>query len=101
MTSQKQPLPSVKGFDSEKSGRVAECDGGRMLPGTRFAGREEFTGTLTGDFVDHGEPPWRWYLDAHSLWHAATVPLGFLWYSFLSDDAYFLEHHDESPEKGA
>ena len=62
MTSQKQPLPSVKGFDSEKSGRVAECDGGRMIPGTRFAGREEFTGTLTGDFVDHGEPPWRWYL---------------------------------------
>jgi hypothetical protein len=25
--------------------------------------------------------------DAHSLWHAATVPLGFLWYRFWSRDA--------------
>ena len=24
--------------------------------------REEFAGTLTGDYVDHGDPPWRWYL---------------------------------------
>ena len=62
MKSPEQPLPAVKGFDPEKAGRVAECDGGRMIPGTRFAGREEFTGTLTGDYVDHGDPPWRWYL---------------------------------------
>ena len=62
MNSQEKMQPRVEGFDPEKAGRIAECDGGRMIPGTRFAGREEFTGTLTGDYVDHGDPPWRWYL---------------------------------------
>jgi hypothetical protein len=51
-----------KGFDREMAGKRAECDGGGQIAGTRFAGRQEFTGTLTGEFVDHGEPPWRWYL---------------------------------------
>jgi hypothetical protein len=51
-----------KGFDSEMAGKKAECDGGGHIAGTRFAGRQEFTGTLTGEFVDHGDPPWRWYL---------------------------------------
>ncbi len=32
-----------------------------MIPGTKYAGREEFSGTLTGEYVDHGDPPWRWY----------------------------------------
>lgn len=50
------------GFDPALAGRRAECDGGRAIPGTRYAGREEFAGVLTGDYVDHGEPPWRWYL---------------------------------------
>lgn len=27
--------------------------------------------------------------DAHSLWHACTIPLQFLWYSFLVDDARY------------
>lgn len=31
-------------------------------------------------------PVWGRLLDAHSLWHASTVPLGFLWWGFLSDD---------------
>ena len=62
MKTRGEPIPAVKGFDPEKAGRVAECDGGRMIPGTRFAGREEFTGTLPGAYVDPGEPPWRWYL---------------------------------------
>ncbi len=53
---------SVQGFDADVAGRRAECDGGGAIPGTRYAGREEFTGTLTGDYVDHGEPRWRWYL---------------------------------------
>ncbi len=44
------------------AGKQAECDGGGAIAGTRFAGRQEFTGTLTGEYVDHGEPPWRWYL---------------------------------------
>jgi hypothetical protein len=51
-----------KGFDPEIAGRRAECDGGGLVPGTHYVGREEFTGTLTGDFVDHGDPPWRWLL---------------------------------------
>jgi hypothetical protein len=33
-----------------------------MVPGTGLASREEFAGTLSGDYVDHGDPPWRWYL---------------------------------------
>jgi hypothetical protein len=32
-------------------------------------------------------PPLWHTLDAHSLWHAATVPLGFLWYLFWSAQA--------------
>jgi predicted membrane channel-forming protein YqfA (hemolysin III family) len=27
--------------------------------------------------------------DAHALWHAATIPLVFLFYSFILDDARF------------
>lgn len=54
--------PAHSGFDPALSGRKAECDGGGPLPGTRTATRQEFAGTLTGEYVDHGEPPWRWYL---------------------------------------
>lgn len=50
------------GFDAAKAGKRAECDGGGPVPGTHFASRQEFCGTLTGDYVDHGDPPWRWYL---------------------------------------
>jgi hypothetical protein len=34
----------------------------RPIAGTRYAARQDFAGTLTGDYVDHGDPPWRWYL---------------------------------------
>jgi hypothetical protein len=50
------------GFDPTLAGKRAECDGGGLVPGTHFAGREEFTGTLTGEYYDEGDPPWRWYL---------------------------------------
>lgn len=50
------------GFASEFEGRRAECDGGRAVEGTNFAGRQEFTGTLTGHYRDYGPYPWRWYL---------------------------------------
>ena len=43
------------------AGKRAECDGGGLLAGGRPA-RQEFAGTLTGEYVDHGDPPWRWYL---------------------------------------
>lgn len=50
------------GFDERLAGKRAECDGGHAVPGSRFAGREDFAGTLTGEYVDHGDPPWRWYV---------------------------------------
>ncbi len=50
------------GFDPALAGRRAECDGGAALAGTRYAGRQFFAGTLTGDYRDYGEFPWRWYL---------------------------------------
>ncbi|KAI8585179.1 Per1-like-domain-containing protein [Geranomyces variabilis] len=31
-------------------------------------------------------PPWMWVFDAHSLWHAATVPIVVVFYSFARDD---------------
>jgi hypothetical protein len=37
------PLPRIPGFDAARAGKHAECDGG-------------------GEYVDHGDPPWRWYL---------------------------------------
>lgn len=51
-----------EGFDESMSGRRAECDGGKGIDGTHFAGRQEFAGTLTGHYRDFGDYPWRWYL---------------------------------------
>jgi hypothetical protein len=48
------------GFDETLAGKVAECDGGTPTP-TGGGTREEFSGRLTGEYVDHGDPPWRWY----------------------------------------
>ncbi len=70
-----------EGFDPELAGKRAECDGGSGVAGTRFAGRQDFAGTLTGTFVDHGDPPWRWYL----LAELTTVPEGY------TDDSVWCE----------
>jgi hypothetical protein len=35
-----------------------------------------------GDF-----PPWGRVVDAHALWHLATVPIAVMWYDFLVLDA--------------
>uniref|UniRef100_A0A2P2JM16 Post-GPI attachment to proteins factor 3 n=1 Tax=Rhizophora mucronata TaxID=61149 RepID=A0A2P2JM16_RHIMU len=32
-------------------------------------------------------PPYRGFVDAHALWHATTIPLTYLWWSFIRDDA--------------
>lgn len=56
------PLPARRGFDEAMAGKWAECDGGGSIGGSRYAGRQEFTGRLTGEYLDHGDPPWRWYL---------------------------------------
>ncbi len=50
------------GFDPAMAGKQAECDGGEVIAGTHLVSRQEFAGTLTGDFVESGDPPWRWYL---------------------------------------
>lgn len=34
-------------------------------------------------------PPYEGYVDAHALWHATTIPLTYLWWSFIKDDAEF------------
>lgn len=33
--------------------------------------------------------PYSGYVDAHALWHAATIPLTFLWWSFIKSDAEY------------
>ncbi|XP_012807999.1 post-GPI attachment to proteins factor 3 isoform X1 [Xenopus tropicalis] len=45
-------------------------------------------------------PPVMWILDAHALWHFSTVPLHFLFYSFLKDDSLYLLkiNHDDIPK---
>ena len=54
--------PILPGFDEVMCGKTAECDGGQAVPGTHMASRQDYTGTLTGEYMDHGDPPWRWYL---------------------------------------
>jgi hypothetical protein len=72
---QKEPIPARPGFDPILAGKRAECDGGGPIAGTRVAGRQEFTGVLTGEYVDHGDPPWRWYL----MGKLASKPEGYAW----------------------
>lgn len=32
-------------------------------------------------------PPYQGFVDAHALWHATTIPLTYIWWSFIRDDA--------------
>ncbi|XP_042428848.1 post-GPI attachment to proteins factor 3-like [Zingiber officinale] len=34
-------------------------------------------------------PPYKGYVDSHALWHATSIPLAYLWWSFVSEDAEF------------
>jgi hypothetical protein len=77
------------GFDSALAGRRAECDGGGPVAGTRLAGREEFAGKLTGDYVDHGDPPWRWYLMVELFRKPETYAADAVWCE--SGSLYFLD----------
>ncbi|KAG1330363.1 putative U11/U12 small nuclear ribonucleoprotein 59 kDa protein-like [Cocos nucifera] len=43
-------------------------------------------------------PPYMGYADAHALWHAATIPLTYLWWSFINDDAIVLDRQKELEE---
>lgn len=70
-----EPYPTRPGFDAAMSGRRAECDGGALVAGGKVAAREEFAGVLTGEYVDHGDPPWRWY----RLGDLSRKPEGYPW----------------------
>ena len=78
------------GFDSELRGLRAECDGGGPILGTKYAGRQEFAGRLTGEYVDHGDPPWRWYLLSDLVLKPDNYPESVVWCEsdsiFLVDD---------------
>ena len=77
------------GFDSERSGRRAECDGGGLVPGTHYAARQEFTGTLTGEYYEEGDPPWRWYLLNDLTRKPADFPYEAVWCE--SESIYLLD----------
>ncbi|KAK9086533.1 hypothetical protein Syun_028927 [Stephania yunnanensis] len=34
-------------------------------------------------------PPYKGFVDAHALWHAATIPLTYLRWNFIKDEAEF------------
>ena len=82
--------PYVSGFNADHKGRRAECDGGAPIPGTKYAGRQEFAGTLTGDYRDFGNYPWRWYLLAELTLKPNNYPHDAVWCDegdlFLLDD---------------
>ncbi|RLQ21067.1 hypothetical protein DWB85_14310 [Seongchinamella sediminis] len=56
--------PYLAGFNPDYQGKRAECEGGAPIAETKYAGRQFFAGTLTGDYrdFDFGGYPWRWYL---------------------------------------
>ncbi|MBI4516465.1 MAG: hypothetical protein HY699_11695 [Deltaproteobacteria bacterium] len=74
-----QSLPVHHGFDAAMAGKRAECDGGGPIQGTYYAARQEFTGTLTGEYIDHGDPPWRWYLMVDLVRKPAGYPWNSVW----------------------
>ncbi|KAH8962997.1 hypothetical protein BDL97_05G129700 [Sphagnum fallax] len=46
-------------------------------------------------------PPLWGILDAHAIWHATTVPIAYLWWSFIKDDAKFRTKLVTSKKKAA
>lgn len=58
----RESQPFRGGFNPQYAGKHAECDGGAHIVSTRYAGRQFFAGSLTGDYRDYGDYPWRWYL---------------------------------------
>ncbi len=43
-----------RGFDPACAGKRAECDGGGPIPGTRMAGRQDFTGRAPSGSEEYG-----------------------------------------------
>lgn len=87
------PHNATPGFDPKFAGRRAECDGGGPVLGTHYAARQEFTGTLTGAYVDHGDPPWRWYLMTDLTCKPEAYPGDTVW---CEKNSIFFADEDET-----
>ncbi len=72
-------VPARAGFDEKLAGRIAECDGGGPIEGTRYAGRQDFRGRLTGEYVEEGDPPSRWYLMTELTLKPPQFPSDAVW----------------------
>ncbi|MBW2361821.1 MAG: hypothetical protein JRG84_13010 [Deltaproteobacteria bacterium] len=83
-------LDGKKGFDAANADRLAECDGGGAIAGTRYAGRQDFKGRLTGDYVDVGDPPSRWYLMVDLSEKPESFPGDAVW--CLAGNTFLGEH---------
>lgn len=46
-------------------------------------------------------PPFWWTFDAHSLWHASTIPLVILYASYFVDDCLYVHNAERKLVKGA
>ncbi len=77
------------GHAADVAGKRADCDGGGPVVGSKYAGRQEFTGTLTGEFVDQGDPPWRWYLMCELTRKPDNYPNDAVWCE--SDSVFLLD----------
>ena len=88
-----EPLPARPGFDATLAGKRAECDGGGPTAG-KYAVREDFVGRVTGEYVDHGDPPWRWYL----MVDLERKPEGYPWESVWCEagNLFVVEGNEES-----
>ncbi len=90
-----ESLPAEKGFDPEMAGKRAECDGGAQY-GPKYMRREEFAGVLTGEYIDHGDPPWRWYLMKDFSLRPDHYPWDSVWCE--QGNLYLVEEKMESGE---
>jgi len=86
----REAVPVRHGFDDAVVGKRAECDGGGLFAPMGLPRREEFTGTLTGEYVDHGEPPWRWYLMVDLSRKPDGYPYESVWCE--SESLFFIEN---------
>lgn len=48
-----------------------------------------FAGGLAMLLEIYDFPPYEGLFDAHAIWHASTIPLTYIWWSFIRDDAHF------------
>ncbi|HWO93137.1 MAG TPA: hypothetical protein VNL92_00045 [Dehalococcoidia bacterium] len=83
------------GFDEQVAGKYAECDGG-SVSADGVAAREDFAGILTGEYMEQGDPAWRWY---HMV-HLTKKPPGHVWDSVWCEQGFlFVEDEPRSGDR--